>query len=540
MKIALCQINPIMGDIEHNLRLIKARIAEVKKKKLNLVVFPELAITGYPPLDMVFEKDFVDANQKALKDIASLCTSFSAIVGFIESRDSKLYNAAAYLEAGKIKSISRKTNLPTYSVFDEARYFEKGEPSITQISNLNVGIQICEDLWDNNYPVKVMSMQRDMGAKLIINLSASPFYVGKNAERIKLMKEKARYNNMPILYLNLVGGQDDLTFDGRSLIADKNGNILAMGKSFDEDMIILELNPDTLSLNLIKGSDIVISEREEEIFQALRLGTRDYFLKSGFKKAVIGLSGGIDSSLTAAIAAEALGKHNVIGVSMPSSLTSSASLEDAKKLAKNLGIKFYTFPIQKQVALAQDIYKKTFGKYKQEVTLENLQARERGIILMEIANDLNALVLATGNKTEVALGYSTLYGDMCGGLMVIGDLDKLQVYDLSKFYNRYKRREVIPKRVFEKTPTAELKKGQVDPFDYNVTVPIVNYILDGLDVKQIVEKGYKKADVVSHYNMIRRSEYKRRQAPPSLVISEVPFSTMGRRYPLVNRYVANV
>ncbi|MHA1770667.1 MAG: NAD+ synthase [Candidatus Thorarchaeota archaeon] len=553
MRIALGQINPTVGDIHGNVEKIVHYIQLAREKNADIVAVPELAVTGYPPQDLLYEKPFVRANKSALQGIASHTKGIVAIVGFVDyDEDWSLYNAAAVFEDGVLKTIVHKTLLPTYDVFDEARYFkssaaERIAPVRVQIGGREValGIEICEDLWDESYDTKVTEILCTRGAELIINISSSPFYVGKRFERERLVTTKARTNKVPVFLVNLVGGQDELVFDGQSIGADSRGDLILLGPQFEEVLLTIDLTSEGL------GTAITPPEYDSiaEMFAALVLGVRDYFRKTGFERAVLGLSGGIDSSVTAVIAAEALGPENVIGVSMPSKFSSDHSKSDAEQLAENLGIKFIMFPIQEIVDQYHQVLKGPLEEIRQAygvdssrddpVADENIQPRVRGNCLMDISNrfrDLRILVLNTGNKTELALGYCTLYGDMSGGVGVIGDVSKLEVYKLAEYYNERAGRDVIPRSCITKRPSAELKEDQFDPFDFDIVSPLVDEIVEErLGREELIAKGYPVDVVDDVYSRIRRAEYKRWQAPPCIKITRKAFG-IGWKMPIVNRY----
>lgn len=549
----MAQINPTVGDLDGNAEKISDYIKEAERHKAELVVFPELAVTGYPPLDLLREKSFVKDNIKVVKNIVKMNKSIIGVVGFVDHRKDKLFNAAAVFEGNRIVGIAHKALLPTYDVFDEDRYFVPAKEDEIQPLSVNIGgrqvklgVEICEDLWDKKYEVKVTDILVKRGAQVIINISASPFYAGKRFERERLLREKAQKLHVPIFYVNLVGGQDELVFDGQSMGVDAEGNFIAFGKQFQEDFIVVDIDSTTWTAPKVTVPTYC---EEEEKFNALVLGIRDYYRKTGFEKAVVGMSGGIDSSLTTCIAVEALGKENVIGVSMPSKYSSEHSKTDAEKLANNLGICFVKFSINEII----ESYKRTldeplkmirkhFGVHESEddpIADENIQPRTRGNCLMDISNRLKALkilVLNTGNKTELALGYCTLYGDMAGGIGALGDVSKLDVYKLARYVNTKAGREIIPENVFRKKPSPELKEGQFDPFDFDIVSPLVDEIIERhRSRKELVRMGYPKAVVDDVYNRIRRSEYKRWQAVPCIKITKQAFG-IGWRMPIVNKY----
>lgn len=553
LRIALAQINSTVGDIEGNIKKISGFISEAKKAEVDLIVFPELCVTGYPPQDLLYEKEFVRKNKEMLLDLISKNLEIVAVVGFVDYKDEGLYNSAAVFKSTLLLGTVYKTLLPTYDVFDEARYFipqarRQIKPVAVKIKNtiIKLGVEICEDLWDERYETKVTDLLTQKGADLIINISASPFYIGKRFEREILLTEKAQKNRVPIFYVNLVGGQDELVFDGQSLAVDAFGKFICFGKQFEEDLIVIEIETkQKVAENVIPPN----YDREEEMFNALVLGVRDYFKKTGFKRAIVGMSGGIDSSVTTCIAASALGKDSVIGVSMPSKFSSMHSRTDAETLANNLGIYFIQFSIQDIVGSFHNtleeplcLVRNHFGIDKSQddsVADENIQPRVRGNSLMDISNrlrDLRILVLNTGNKTEVALGYNTLYGDMTGGLGVLGDVSKLDVYKLADFINRKSGREIIPKDVLEKKPSPELKENQFDPFDFNIVSPLVDEIIGNRrSKKELISMGYPPGIVNDVYKRIRNAEYKRWQAPPAIKITKKAFG-IGWKMPIVNKY----
>jgi NAD+ synthase (glutamine-hydrolysing) len=554
LRVAMAQINSTMGDLEGNVAKIKRFLADAKSRQADLVVFPELAVTGYPPQDLLLENGFVEKNKRALEEmIRGNSVDVVGVVGFVDYEGKDLFNAAAIFNKNKIVGVIYKTLLPTYDVFDEDRYFkpfnEKEIAPVSTVINGNpvkLGVEICEDLWDQNYDVKVTDLLATRGADLIVNISASPFLVGKTLERNRLLKEKSTQNRVPIFYVNLVGGQDELVFDGQSMAVDKSGNLIALAKQFEEDLVITDID---LKKGTAQKVESPVHDKTQEMFNALVLGIRDYFMKTGFEKTAVGMSGGIDSSVTACIAAEALGKENVIGVSMPSRFSSDHSKTDAEQLAENLGICFVQVGIQDIV----DSYRKTldkpleqirkhFGIKKEDddpVADENIQPRARGNLLMDISNrlkDLKILVLNTGNKTEIALGYCTLYGDMAGGIGALGDVSKLEVYKLAEYVNKKAGKHVIPESVLEKKPSPELKECQFDPFDFDVVSPLVDEIIENRRSKQdLIEMGYPREAVEDTYRRVRNSEYKRRQATPCIKITPKAFG-IGWKMPMVNKY----
>ena len=555
MKICLAQINPTVGDFEQNVKKI-CRFINTAKKRADLIVFPEMCIVGYPPKDLLELSGFVDSNLKALEEVKKNVTGISAIVGFVDRnvghRGKNLYNAAAYINNKEIISRHYKSLLPTYDVFDEDRYFEPAHSiSLAKISGRRSGISICEDAWGANvvWPGKihhkdpVESMVRQ-GAEIIINISASPFTIGKQDERLKMLTSHAKKYNVPIIFVNQIGGNDDLVFDGNSLVINKKGVIVDRALSFEEDLLMVEFKGPDISAGGSKPSSVgkrtqagAGEDEIESVFKALVLGTRDYVRKCGFKKAVIGLSGGIDSAVTAVIAARALGKGKVLGVTMPSGFSSKGSVKDSKALAKRLGIAFENIPIKSVYNAYTRTLSDMFTGLPFDVTEENLQARIRGKILMAISNKYGYLVLTTGNKSELAVGYCTLYGDMCGGLAVISDIPKTMVYDIAEYINR--KKEIIPIDTIEKPTSAELRPDQKDqdslpPYDILDGV-LRAYVEESKDIDDIVGIGFNETLVKDIIKKVDTNEYKRKQAAPGLKVTSKAFGT-GRRMPLAQRY----
>ena len=556
MKICLAQINPTVGAFEQNVKKICRFINTAKKKGADLIVFPEMCIVGYPPKDLLELSGFVDSNLKALEEVRNNVTGISVIVGFVDrnagQRGKNLYNAAAYINNKEIVSRHYKSLLPTYDVFDEDRYFEPAHSiSLAKISGRKSGISICEDAWGANIiwhgkihhkdPVESMIRQ---GAEIIINISASPFTIGKQDERLKMLTSHAKKYNVPIIFVNQIGGNDDLVFDGNSLVINKKGVIVDRALSFEEDLLMVEFKGPDISAGDSKPGSVgkrtqagAGEDEIESVFKALVLGTRDYVRKCGFKKAVIGLSGGIDSAVTAVIAARALGKGKVLGVTMPSGFSSKGSVKDSKALAKRLGIAFENIPIKSVYNAYTKTLSGVFTGLPFDVTEENLQARIRGKILMAISNKHGYLVLTTGNKSELAVGYCTLYGDMCGGLAVISDIPKTMVYDIAEYINR--RKEVIPIHTIEKPPSAELRPDQKDqdslpPYDILDGV-LKAYVEESRDIDDIIGRGFNEALVKDIIKKVDTNEYKRKQAAPGLKVTSKAFGT-GRRMPLAQRY----
>ena len=556
MKICLAQINPTVGAFEQNVKKICRFINTAKKKGADLIVFPEMCIVGYPPKDLLELSGFVDSNLKALEEVRNNVTGISAIVGFVDrnagQRGKNLYNAAAYINNKEIVSRHYKSLLPTYDVFDEDRYFEPAHSiSLAKISGRKSGISICEDAWGANIiwhgkihhkdPVESMIRQ---GAEIIINISASPFTIGKQDERLKMLTSHAKKYNVPIIFVNQIGGNDDLVFDGNSLVINKKGVIVDKALSFEEDLLMVEFKGPDISAGGSKPGPVgkraqagAGEDEIESVYDALVLGTRDYVRKCGFKKAVIGLSGGIDSAVTAVIAARALGKGKVLGVTMPSGFSSKGSVKDSKALAKRLGIAFENIPIKSVYNAYTKTLSGVFTGLPFDVTEENLQARIRGKILMAISNKYGYLVLTTGNKSELAVGYCTLYGDMCGGLAVISDIPKTMVYGIAEYINR--RKEIIPIDTIEKPPSAELRPGQKDQDSlppYDILDGILKaYVEESRDIGDIIGRGFDEKLVKDIIKKVDRNEYKRKQAAPGLKVTSKAFGT-GRRMPLAQRY----
>jgi NAD+ synthase (glutamine-hydrolysing) len=556
IRIAMAQINPTVGDLEGNTRLIREYCQRAESAGADLVVFPEMAVTGYPPLDLLpprevrppagnrkpGQEELIRLNKQLTLKLAEEIRGTIAVVGFVDYDDSHLFNAAAIIERGKVAGTVHKTLLPTYDVFDELRYFtpaQANNPIDINIGGrqIKLGTSICEDLWDEQigYGVTVVDALCLKGAQLIVSLNASPFHDKIRDVRMQIMRQKVKNLQIPIFYVNMVGGQDELVFDGQSLAIDASGRLIAMGRQFEEDLIITDVD-------FPKGTGVGAEltepsyNREEEMFNALTLGVRDYFRKSGFKGAYVGLSGGIDSSLVAAIAAEALGKQNVTGVSMPSRYSSEHSKTDSLSLARNLEIKFLSVPIDPIFDSYQKQLAAEFKGLPGDVAEENLQSRIRGGILMALSNKFGSLVLATGNKTELALGYATLYGDMSGGLEVIGDVSKTEVYALGRYFNRKAGSPLIPENCFTKIPSAELCPDQFDPFDYAVVSPMVDEIIENrLSADELIKKGFPEQVVHDTLSRVRRAEYKRRQAPPTIKITKKAFG-LGWNMPIVNRF----
>jgi NAD+ synthetase len=542
MKIAAAQINPTIGDIHGNVDKILQYIGRARELGAQLVVFPELCLTGYPPRDLLERPSFIDANINALGELAPKVKDISALVGFVEknlSAEGKpLYNAAALLEGGEIAYVSFKSLLPTYDVFDESRYFEPAAGTAPlKIGGQKIALTICEDIWTDEmcgprkYAKDPLAEMAKKKFQVILNMSASPWNIGKDGLREELMKKQAKTYNCPVICVNQVGGNDELVFDGNSLAVDAAGNVIAHAKPFEEDIILIDLDYGAGDQHGLKLGDA------DTVYRALVLGTRDYAHKCGFKKAVVGLSGGIDSALVATIAAEALGPDHVLGVSLPGQFTSDASKKDSEALAKHLGIDFKTIPIQPVFdSFAGEIGKVISGR-PGDLSDQNLQARIRGTILMSISNKQGHLLLSTGNKSEIATGYTTLYGDMAGGLDVLADVPKTLVYRIAREVVN-SGRELIPANTINRPPSAELRHNQRDSDDlpeYEVLDPILKlYIEEGKSAEEIVAAGHAKDAVDKTVALVEKNEYKRRQAPVGLRVTSKAFGT-GRRIPIARK-----
>jgi NAD+ synthase (glutamine-hydrolysing) len=541
MKIAMAQINTTVGDISGNRDRVFKAMEKAQALGANIAVFPELCLTGYPPRDLLGLHGFVESNLCALREIAARSGSMGVVVGFVDHNTNKegrdFHNSAAFLAEGHIQAVIHKTLLPTYDVFDEDRYFEGSKGvRLVNFGDHVLGISICEDAWNSEdfWPKPLYSTDPirnlvEKGADLLINISASPYEMGKPRIRFRMLLEHVRKHKIPLIYVNLVGGNDDLLFDGNSLAIGKNGNVIAQGPSFSEDLLIVD--PDAR-----EDRGYYEGESQENLFQALVVGTRDYAHKCGFKSATLGLSGGIDSSVVACIAAEALGSGNVLGVSMPSMYSASESFEDARTLARNLGIQFDTVPIGPIYQVFKESMERTFAGLPEDITEENLQARIRGTILMALSNKFGHLVLGTGNKSELGAGYCTLYGDMVGGLAVISDVPKTMVYKLAAYINRHK--EYIPPNTIQRAPSAELRPNQTDQDslpEYEILDGILkSRVEEQMSVDEIIAQGYERETVEKVVRMIYANEYKRRQAAIGLKVTTRAFGT-GRRMPIAMR-----
>jgi len=549
MKIAIAQMNPIVGDIPGNFSLIKGSIDEAGRGGADMVVFPEMSTIGYPPMDLLENSKLVKDNLKSLSDIVAYSSGMDMAIclGYVDydsENQPMLFNSAAFIYKGEVLLKQHKTLLPGYDVFDEYRYFSSAKNhGVIEFRGKTLGITICEDIWNalhvdssrfmeqRRYAVDPVEILSSKGAEIIINLSASPFVKGKIQARTEMLRETARRHNVNIVYVNQAGGNDSLVFDGTGMVINNEGGLLGAAPSFEEGIYIFDT----------ESSETVFQPEPEleYIHRALITGVRDYSKKSGFKKAVLGLSGGIDSALTAAIACEALGPENVFGITMPSPYSSGGSIDDSVKLAENLEMKIEKIEISSLFGLFKEELSPLFKGMEEDVTEENIQARIRGVLLMAVSNKTGSLLLTTGNKSESATGYCTLYGDMNGGLAVISDLPKTLVYDLSEYINSKYGKYIIPEEIIEKAPSAELRPDQKDQDSlppYDILDGILElYIEQRLSVDEIVDHGYERDVVEKLVRLVNLNEYKRFQAAPGIKVTSKAFGT-GRRIPLVKRF----
>ena len=585
-RLAMAQMNATVGDLDGNTERIIASIREACSLGADLVAFPELALPGYPPEDLLLKPQFIRENQERLRHIAAECANIAAVVGFIDS-DSDIYNAAAVIHDREIVGIYHKMYLPNYGVFDEDRYFAAGgNCPVFTINGTPIGVNICEDIWYATGPAVV---QRAAGAEIIVNINGSPFHAGKRAFREKMLATRAADNGLFVAYVNLVGGQDELVFDGNSVVFTPDGEIVSEAAQFEEQLLVTDLDVEAVFRSRLRdprtrkerGADLThigkpvkihvsdytektpsplmgegwdggdcsvrpmpvegrdVYDETAEVYAALTLGTRDYVRKCGFSKVLIALSGGIDSTLVAAIAADALGSENVVGVAMPSRYSSEGSVLDAKALADNLGIEFWTLPIEDAFSAYLDTLAPKFAGTETGVAEENMQSRIRGNLIMAVSNKFNWLVLTTGNKSEMATGYATIYGDMAGGYAVIKDVPKQLVYELCRYRNTLGEKPVIPQSVIDKPPSAELRPDQKDEDSlppYSMLDPILKaYVEDDYAFDDIVAMGYDPDTVKHIITLVDRNEYKRRQSPPGIKITPRNFGR-DRRMPIANRY----
>lgn len=571
VRVGICQINSVVGDIKGNCEKIIDYINKAKNFGCHIAVFPELSLCGYPPEDLVFKKSFLRQNEEYIKKIAENVKDIIAVVGFVHC-ENDIFNSAGVLCQGEVKAIYNKIFLPNYGVFDEERHFTKGRYTILfKTKEFSFGVAICEDIWYPEGPASTLAMA---GAEIIININASPYHIRKWEEREKMLSIRAKDYISSIIYCNLVGGQDEIVFDGNSIVIDKDGKISAKAKMFEEELLITDINLSSIREKRLReprwkkrdeiknlfevvecNIDINFSNPEqkmaveypnevpsveEEVFFALKTALKDYFIKNNFKKGVIGLSGGIDSSLVACVAVSALGRENVVGVFMPSMFTSRESYEDAEKLAKNLNIRMITIPIEKIYHAYIGELQPVFKDLPFDTTEENIQSRIRGNILMALSNKFGWLVITTGNKSEMSCGYATLYGDMAGGFALLRDVPKTLVYRLGRFYNEMNKKEIIPERVFVKAPTAELRANQKDEDTlppYDILDKIISaYVEEDKSKDEILGMGFDREIVEKTIKMIDRNEYKRRQAPLGVKITERAFGK-DRRMPITNRFI---
>ncbi|NLX20735.1 MAG: NAD+ synthase [Phycisphaerae bacterium] len=545
MKLALAQINPVVGDIVGNRERIVACIEQARAAGASLVIFPELSVVGYPPRDLLLKPRFVAANVEAVHRIAESCVGIAALVGFVESNADpvgrSLRNAAAYCANGKLQQVRHKSLLPSYDVFDEQRYFEPApEVALIDHEGVPIGVSICEDLWNDEQTIGRRIYTRDpvgqlaaAGARLLVNLSASPFEQDKQPFRLRLFANQARQHHLPIAFVNQVGGNDELIFDGASTAFDAQGRVIAQARAFDEDLLIVDLDADTPGRIEPYPQDVASAH------DALVLGLRDYVHKCGFKRVLLGLSGGIDSAVTAALAVAALGPDAVTGVAMPSRFSSDHSRSDAEILARNLGLDFRMIPIAGIHESFEGYLQPHFAGLEPDITEENIQARVRGVLLMALSNKFGWLLLTTGNKSEIAVGYCTLYGDMCGGLAVISDVPKMMVYKLAHHINRQAERELIPESSITKPPSAELRPNQTDqdslpPYDLLDAI-IEQYIRQERSTEEIIAAGFDAQTVQRVIRLVDLSEYKRKQAALGLKVTSRAFG-VGRRMPIAARF----
>jgi NAD+ synthase (glutamine-hydrolysing) len=566
LRAALAQIDSTVGDISGNAAKIADGIRRARDAGAALVVFPELALTGYPPEDLLLKTHFLDTAGAALEELAGEARGIAALVGFPEHADD-VYNAAGLLADGRVAAVYRKVHLPNYGVFDEQRYFQAGaEPALVELNGVTVGITVCEDIWEPGPPATAEALA---GAQVIVNLSASPYHAGKGLERERMLGQRARDNLVAVLFCNLVGGQDELVFDGHSVAIDQEGQVLARAPQFEESLTLCTIDPGAVDAARLRdprhrtaarrerkavpvlaslqveaadeaevGGEVAdLLDPEEEVYTALCTGLRDYVDKNGFERVVIALSGGIDSALTAVVAADALGRERVVCVSMPSPYSSEGTRADARAIAENLGVEFLELPIEDGMEAYARVLEEPFEGTESGIAEENIQARIRGNVVMALSNKFGWLVLATGNKSELSVGYATLYGDMAGGFAVLKDVFKGWVYRLVRWRNR--REELVPASVLDRPPSAELRYEQLDeeslPSYELLDGILAGYVEQDLDAAELVRQGLPAEEVERVIRMVDRAEYKRRQAPPGIRISTKAFGR-DRRLPITNRY----
>lgn len=572
LRLGMAQINTTVGDLGGNTKKILSYMDRARGLGVDLLTFPEMAITGYPPEDLLLMPNFIKANLDCLKEIIEASSGICVIVGFVDKKDD-IYNAAAIIHDGELAGVYHKIFLPNYGVFDEHRYFQAGhETTVFELRGTVIGLNICEDVWYSGGPTAGQALEGE--AEVVINISASPYHAEKGNSRKRMLATRAADSIVIVAFNNLIGGQDELIFDGASMIFDQKGELISQGKQFEEDFIVADLHLDAVFRQRIQDPrrrkekldrsvyednvkrikleqtstqkkptlpkrDVATLSRMEEIYTALTLGVYDYVRKNSFEKVVLGLSGGIDSSIVAAIAVDALGKENVIGVAMPSSFTSQESQADAEKLTSNLGMKFISIPIVDAMQAYERMLAPEFQGLSADVTEENLQARIRGNILMALSNKFGWLVLTTGNKSETSVGYCTLYGDMAGGFAVIKDVPKILVYELARYKNSKEAKDIIPERVLIKPPSAELKPDQKDEDSlppYSVLDPLLQaYVEENKNLEEILDMGFDEKMVKEVIHLVEINEYKRRQSPPGIKITPRALGK-DRRLPISNRY----
>jgi NAD+ synthase (glutamine-hydrolysing) len=569
LRIALAQINTTVGDVDGNAATIVEALGSARAEGAQVAVFPELTVNGYPPEDLLLKTHFLAAGRRALDEIASEVGDMVALVGFAEHAED-VYNSLAVLAEGRVQGIYRKIYLPNYGVFDEQRYFQVGEtPALLRVNGATLGLTICEDIWEPGPPASEEALA---GAEVIVNISASPYHMSKGSQRERMLIQRARDNLAYIVFCNLVGGQDELVFDGYSLVIDQDGELIARGPQFEEDLIVCDIDPSTAQRVRLRdtrhrpaartrraalptlatidapahhaaieigGPRAKPLDPDAEVYRALTVGVRDYVDKNGFERVVLGLSGGIDSALTACVAVDALGSERVACAIMPSPYSSSDTQEDARRLADNLGIERYELSLEAAMGAYDEVLKDAFARTEPGLAEENIQARIRGNLLMALSNKFGWLVLTTGNKSEYSVGYTTLYGDMAGGFAVLKDVPKTWVYRLSRYRNEQAAKELIPQSILDRAPSAELKPDQRDEDSlppYDVLDEILElYVEEDQDREQLIRRGLPEEIVDKVIRLVDRAEYKRRQAPPGIKISPKAFGR-DRRLPITNKF----